>query len=205
MAFTPAPGNIFGVSGIGLAAILLLFGAKGDPPVDIGGGSIYAKTSIWHKWHKVDDNGRSYSVARTPDNTQIVITDSKFNILLACTAPQWVVSLYENKDSKDPVAQFCTNHQCEAKAPVDGDGNLYLNSSRSGKGWRYDGGVMWWNLEYEDDDIHINKVELTTAGPPTGRYACPATCPNASSQGVPDYHWHVRIGKSEEQEERKER
>jgi len=201
MAFTPAPGNIFGFSGIALAAALSLFQPK-DPPVDVWDGSIHARISFWHIWHQVEESGRSYSVVRTPDNTQIVITDSKKKILLACTAPQWVVSFYTESDGTNPVAQLCTNHQCDANAPVDHDGNIYFNATRSGKRWRHTHGIKWWEIEYEDDDMHINKVGLTTNGPPTGKYACPASWPNASSPGVPDYYWHVQIGEPEEREER---
>ena len=192
MAFTPVPGSIFGFSGIGLAVILALF-ASNDPPVVIWDGSIHARVSFWHIWHRVEDSGQSYSAVRKPDNPQIVITDDQNNILLACNASQWVLSLYTEKDRTNPVAQLCTNHQCDARAPADQDGNIYFNATRSGKRWRHTKGIEWWEIEYEDDDMHITKVGLTTAASQNGSYACPASWPNESSRGVPNYNWNVRI------------
>jgi hypothetical protein len=194
-------GSRYRIAAVGSAALTFLIlviafvTAHGDPPVDVAGGSIHGVARPSHIWHQVDSSGESYSISKTADNTQIVITDEKKQILLNCTAAQWVISFYPMSGALVPAAQLCTNNQCVEQDPVDSDGSLYLRTPQgSNKKWKHSWGVKWWNIEHEDgDNIHISFLEMKTAGSSVGK----SPCPTSWTYSFPKSKWHVRIGKSE--------
>jgi hypothetical protein len=198
MSLSNGSRNIIAALGGGALTILVIVIAfvtvHGDPPVDVAGGSIHGVARASHIWHQVDLSGESYSISRTPDNTQIVITDDNKQILLNCTASRWFISFFPDGASV-PAAQFCTNNRCVEQDPVDSDGNLYLTTPLgSNKKWKHSWGVKWWNIEHEGgDNIHISSLELKTAGSSIGA----SPCPTSWTSSFPKYKWHVRIGKSE--------
>jgi hypothetical protein len=200
MPLTPARRVLLGVA---VTVMVVLTTGGNDPPVDIAGGSIYGTTQFWHIWHQLPNDASSYNVVRMPDNTQVIITDGDKNILLACTAPRWVVSLYQSETDLLPTAKLCTNNDCDVSKSVDGDGNIYLKSyaftsSAAGAGrkrWHHSYlGLAWWKIQFEEDNVHINRVELATAGSSGSANSCPESWPNATSKRVTDFHWHVQTG-----------
>jgi hypothetical protein len=166
--------------------------AHNDPPIDIGGGSIIARTPFWHIWHR--RSSQICYAARTLRNDQIYITDGDGKkVLWACVSPEWTCS-FSTVDADD-VVRLGTNEVCDLGHPVDPAGNIYLRITGVNKyngQWKHPWCIKWWEVNYIGSDIHITRIDLTTLEPESGV----SRRPTKWTREFEDHRWHVRVGQA---------